>query len=58
MASGLSYIQGHYHTNELCQLEEVAVGDMSCVSTLVVNSVIEFESNIQYSFSFEMFCVS
>ena len=59
MASGLSYLQGHYHTNELCQPEAVAVGDdMSCVSTLVVNGVIEFESNIQYSFSPGMFCVS
>jgi len=57
MACGLSYLQGHYHTNELCQPEAVAVGDgMSCVSTLVVNRVIEFESNIQYRFSSVMFC--
>jgi len=49
MASGLSYLQG----------QAVAVGDdMSCVSALVVNGVIEFESNIQYSFSSGMFCVS
>jgi len=58
MASGLSYLQGHYHTNELCQPEAVAVGDLSCVSTLVVNRVIVFESNAQYSFSSGMFFVS
>jgi hypothetical protein len=39
MASGLSYIQGHYHINDLCQPEAVAVGDMSCVPWWLTGSL-------------------
>jgi hypothetical protein len=54
MASGLS--SKAIITQMSCHPEAMAVGGTSCVSTLVVNRVIEFESNIQYSFSSGILC--